>query len=109
MARRNRKPQPRRSPENSAASVATGTNGAATLAGGVPATTMAEPKSVAPVEASPGVLASLEERLGARRLDIALALGFVVIALVLYFWRIEDPWNGNRGYIYDEVYHAFTA
>jgi dolichyl-phosphate-mannose-protein mannosyltransferase len=109
MARRNRKPQPRRSPENTAASVATGTNGAGTLFGETGPTTVSAPQLAAPATAAPGVFAGLEARYGARRLDLALALGFVLLALALYFWRIEAPWNGNRGYIYDEVYHAFTA
>lgn len=91
------------------ATAATGTNGAAALASEVRATAVAEPHVVAPPVTSPGVLARLEEQMGARRLDLAIALLFVLIGLVLYFWRIEAPWNGNRGYIYDEVYHAYTA
>lgn len=71
--------------------------------------TVAAPPVAAPAGTTPGLLAGLEERLGARRLDVALSLCFVLIGLILYFWRIEEPWNGSRAYIYDEVYHAFTA
>src|SRR3954464_9434752 len=99
MARRNRKPQPRRGPVNTDAAITTGPNGAATLTGEARATTVATPPIATAAEASPGVLAGLEARLGGRRLDVALSLGFVLIALVLFFWRIEAPWNGNRGYI----------
>lgn len=39
------------------------------------------------------------------RRDTLLMLGAVVIALVLYFVRLAEP----PRYIYDEVYHAYTA
>lgn len=94
---------------HSGASVATAANGSATLVGDTATSAVATPTMPTHAEASPGLMAGLEARLGARRLDVAISLGFVVLALFLYFWRIEEPWNGNRGYIYDEVYHAFTA
>ena len=108
MARRNRKPQAQRSSGNAEAQatpVATatnGTNGTATLAHEAQATAVAPPQATT-------AGAPRATWLGTRRFDLALSLGFVLIALVLYFWRIEVPWNGNRGYIYDEVYHAYTA
>lgn len=109
MAKRNRKPQARRSggnPPTGAASVATGANGAGTSSGvarvAAPAITTAAP-------ATESTQSALATRFGARRIDVAISLGFVLIALCLYFWRIEVPWNGNWGYIYDEVYHAYTA
>lgn len=90
-----------------------GAAGAAALGDEVRATAVAAPApaeqaAVAPAE---GIWEGTTSggRLRGWRRDLAIALGFVAVALVLYFWRIEAPWNGNRGYIYDEVYHAFTA
>jgi dolichyl-phosphate-mannose-protein mannosyltransferase len=40
-----------------------------------------------------------------RRLDSYLLAGFVVAALLLYSWRLGTP----DGFVFDEVYHAFTA
>ncbi|HEY8598284.1 MAG TPA: phospholipid carrier-dependent glycosyltransferase [Thermomicrobiales bacterium] len=40
-----------------------------------------------------------------RRTDVLISALFVVVALGLYLVRIEEP----RQYIYDEVYHAYTA
>src|SRR3712207_2133183 len=39
------------------------------------------------------------------RLDTLVAVLFVVCALTLYFWRLDQP----PRYAYDEVYHAYTA
>ena len=119
--RNNRKPQPQRGPKQAATAAQTvangaddpaivdGANGAATLASPVRATAVAEPQLAPTVEAAQGAQSFVATRLGGRRLDLALALGFAAIALVLYFWRIEAPWNGNKAYIYDEVYHVYTA
>ncbi len=110
MTRRNsRKPQPQRGPKQGTLADntdANGLNSPTTLGGPLRATAVSEPQLATTVQVPRSATTT---RLSGRRLDLALALGFAVIALLLYFWRIDAPWNGNKAYIYDEVYHVYTA
>src|SRR5688572_18353846 len=56
----------------------------------------AAPTSPAPIEAQP---------IGWIRTDTWIVVGAVVLALIFYAWRLNVP----SGYVFDEVYHAFTA
>ena len=42
---------------------------------------------------------------GWERLDLLILAGLAALALVLYGWRLTEP----NSYVFDEVYHAFTA
>lgn len=55
---------------------------------------------------TPGVATLLEARAESwTRLDTYVLALAIVCALALYFWRLDVP----SRYIYDEVYHAYTA
>jgi dolichyl-phosphate-mannose--protein O-mannosyl transferase len=62
--------------------------------------------SAAAAYSSPGIDGRVEsDRQAWARADTFIMALAVVCALALYFWRLDVP---NR-YIYDEVYHAYTA
>ncbi|MGI8549395.1 MAG: phospholipid carrier-dependent glycosyltransferase [Dehalococcoidia bacterium] len=60
------------------------------------------PTAAPPVEVSPTPARPLFQW---PRLDVALMIGAFLCGLLLYAWRLNIP----SGYVFDEVYHAFTA
>jgi dolichyl-phosphate-mannose--protein O-mannosyl transferase len=54
---------------------------------------------------STGGEGAFDTLLTSRRADVLISIFFVVFGLVFYLIRIEEP----PKYIYDEVYHAYTA
>ncbi len=60
--------------------------------------------TIATSEAEPRDQAS-DSWFARKKYDLAISLCFVLVGLVFYLVRIEEP----RQYIYDEVYHAYTA
>src|SRR5215208_3530214 len=63
----------------------------------------ARPEPVSPVSASSEP--SPPPALGWARPDWLIVAGAIVLALVLYCWRLNVP----KGLVFDEVYHGFTA
>lgn len=67
------------------------------------ARTAARPSPVVAPSTPP---ASIEaQSIGWIRTDTLIVVGAVVLALIFYAWRLNVP----SGYVFDEVYHAFTA
>ena len=70
-----------------------------------PVVATAAPPPITKPETSASRPPAVPATIGWERLDLWIAVGIAALALLLYGWRLNKPTT----YVFDEVYHAFTA